>query len=277
MAVKNWKDTLLDVVLDCWDWLTGRWNRLMSRKRRIALNLLLTLGVAALAWALTGYPLPGELAFRRLEEQNFLAPSRIVFHQPREHGWSEEARITKSVYLGLGEDWAVTGYVDGRGDYIYWKPLENHSYTTVNVPDCWLELWPLEEEGPALIPLGYPLRGPEEENAHQLGWGVAALRLPQGTAKGELLLEDGGQTHRLEGRILDSGGLYFWLWDDGRDLEQYWRYQELGLEWAFTHTVLGEAWMLGLPYELTVWDETDRELLHQTGNLPRERQLVGRN
>ena len=67
------------------------------------------------------------------------------------------------------------------------------------------------------------------------------------------------------------------MWDDGRDLEQYWAFQELGLEWDFTHTVLGEAWMLGLPYELTVWDETDRELLHQTGNLPRERQLVGRD
>ena len=89
-------------------------------------------------------------------------------------------------------------------------------------------------------------------------------------------MKDGEQVHRLTGRLLDSGGLYFWLRDDGRHLEQYRRYQELGLEWAFTHTVLGEAWMLGLPYELTLWDGQGGELLRQEGTLPQERQMVGR-
>ena len=95
-----------------------RWNRarlrlngLLTRRWRIVLDLLLTAAVLGLTWAWSGWPLPGEAAFRRLERQNFLSPGEIVFHQPGQAGifpgpagWP---RRFISVWGRTGQRWAI--------------------------------------------------------------------------------------------------------------------------------------------------------------------------
>lgn len=241
------------------DRLARRVNNLLTRKRRIALDLLLALAVAAVTWWGCGWPMRGEMAFRRLEGQNLLAPGEIVFHQGRPFGpaVSSADRLTKEIFISLGEDWAAVGYLDGRGEFDYWKPVGPGSYTLVSVEDTWMELRPLDP-GPAVIPLLSPVRGPAKGGI--LGWGAAALRLPGETAGGELRLTDReGTEHVLAGTLQSEGTLWFWEADRTALAEGFYP--------SDNRHVLGEPWMPGLDYTLELYGLDGKALDTLTGRI----------
>lgn len=239
------------------DRLTRLADNILTRKRRIALDLILALTVAWAAWYGCGCPLYGEAAFRRLERQNFLAPGEIVFHQGRPLGPGAD-RLAKEVYISLGEDWAAVGYLDGRGEYDYWKPLGPGTYTMVWVEDAWMELWSLAP-GPAVIPLLFPVCGPDKGDV--LGWGAAALRMPQEAAGGELSVVDrGGNEHVLAGLLQEPGTLWFWEADQTT--------LSGGFHVSDNRQVLGEPWMPGLDYTLRLYRPDGSLLLEREGKLP---------
>lgn len=232
----------------------------LTRRRRIALDLLLALLIAGGTWAACGYPLPGELAFRRLEGQNLLEPGEIVFHQRGSlstGGAMGIGRLTREVFISLGEDWAAVGYLDGRGEFDYWKPVGPGSYTLVSVEDTWMELRPLDP-GPAVIPLLSPVRGPAKGGI--LGWGAAALRLPGETAGGELRLTDReGTEHVLAGTLQSEGTLWFWEADRTALAEGFYP--------SDNRHVLGEPWMPGLDYTLELYGLDGKALDTLTGRI----------
>lgn len=238
----------------------------LTRRRRIALDLLLALLIAGGTWAACGYPLPGELAFRRLEGQNLLEPGEIVFHQRGSlstGGAMGIGRLTREIFISLGEDWAAVGYLTNRGEYAYWKPIGPNHYTVVEVQGSWMELWTLEP-GPAVIPLLFPVRGPEGEGRDMLGWGAAALRLPAGTAGGRLSLTDrAGEVHTLDGLLQGEGTLWFWEADR--------TFREEGYYSTDNRTVLGDPWMPGLDYTLELYGPAGETLARLTGNVVQER------
>ena len=244
-----------------------RWNRarlrlngLLTRRRRIVLDLLLTAAVLGLTWAWSGWTLPGEAAFRRLERQNFLSPGEIVFHQPGGRDFSGAGRLAKEIYISLGEDWAAVGYLDNQGDYRYMKPVGPGTYTMVPVEAQWMELWALEP-GPVVVPLLFPVRDPEGTDA--LGWGAAALRLPAETAGGVLRLTDReGREHVLTGARCEEGALWFWEVNDRE--KQYYEGTNL--------YVLGPPWMPGLGYSLELYDEAGEAVARLDGTVLQERE-----
>lgn len=249
-----------------WTRLARRISGVLTRRRRIALDLLLALAISAVTWAACGYPLPGELAFRRLEGQNLLEPGEIVFHQrggPSSGGAMGIGQLTREVFISLGDDWAAVGYLTNRGEYSYWKPIGPNRYTAVQVQGSWMELWELEP-GPAVIPLLFPVRGPEGEERELLGWGAAALRLPGGTAGGRLSLTDReGQVHVLDGDLQDGGALWFWEADR--------TFREEGYYTEDNRTVLGEPWMPGLSYTLELYGEAGETTARLAGVIAEER------
>ena len=221
-------------------------NNFLTRKRRIALDLLLAAAVLGVTWYASNYPLWGEAAFRRLEKQNLLAPGEIVFHQGRTLGTSGTARLTKEVFISLGADWAAVGYLDNGGDYAYWKEVGPNAFTMVPVYGSWLEAWALEP-GPAVIPLLFPVHSPERGKEEILGWGAAAVRLPPEAAGGRLLLTDrDGLEHTVTGTLQGEGVLWFWEIDKKFQIEGYYH--------TDNRYVLGEPWMPGLDYVLELYD-----------------------
>lgn len=236
-------------------------NNFLTRKRRIALDLSLAVLVLAVTWYSANYPLYGEAAFRRLEKQNLLAPGEIVFHQGRSLGpaISSAARLTKEVFISLGEDWAAVGYLDGHGDYIYWKEVGPSAYTMVQVSDTWMETWTLEP-GPAVVPLLFPVRSPAKGEEEILGWGAAAVRLPPETAGGRLHLTGrDGQEHILTGSLQGEGTLWFWEIDTKFQIEGYY--------YTDNRYVLGEPWMPGLDYTLELSGQDGAVLSVLTGKV----------
>lgn len=234
-----------------------------TRGQRTAFNLLLVVLGAVWVWGVYAYPLTPEQTFRRLERQNFLEPSQIICHQKRDLGWSEEARLTRSIYVGLGEDWAVTAYVDGRGSYTYWKQISDNSYSMVNLPDSWLNAWALPT-GPALIPVGFPVRGWNKDSG--MGWGLAAVRLPEEAETGELTLIREEERWSAPGEKLDNGAMYFWCQDPGIGPRGYGSSKNLPGR-PYWPDGLGIEWAKGLSYELALWDKNGGALPTLTGQV----------
>ena len=122
----------------------------LSRGQKIVRNLLLAVLAGFLVWVNAGAPLPPELAFRRVQRENFLTPYAQFL------GVCEADAFRWGV--GLTDRWLVFG------------ELDSHQ----------LELWPLEGDGPMVIPApGRYSRGVEE-------LGFVAVNAPEGTAAARL-------------------------------------------------------------------------------------------
>ena len=215
----------------------------LGRKGKILRNLLLTAVFAACIWGLYGYPLPTiDMEFRRMERHHLLEPTQIVLRTgeitvSHSHGPGvPPPKITQEQIIGLGEDYAVS----------FWR----HPFAPNGNQ---LEYWPFEEqEGQVkLVPLLMFIsdtRGedwPDRESCVA----VAALRLPEGTARGEMTVEAGEGPYQEKSGVLEHGLCLF----------------------AFSSRLssYSSSWLEGLPYTLRFYNEAGELLLEQTGTVPR--------
>ena len=214
----------------------------LGRGGKIVRNLMLAAGLALAIWAQYGCPLPTlELEFRRMERKNLLPPSEIVLstgritvshsHEP----YDPVPKVTQEQILGLGEDYAVA----------FWK----HPFSTRGNQ---LVSWSFAEQ-PGQVKLA-PLisfisdtRGedwPERESCAA----VAALELPEGTVRGEMIVEAEEGPYQEESEVLERGLCLF----------------------AFQSRLssYSGSWVQGLPYTLRLYDEAGELLLEQRGTVP---------
>lgn len=215
----------------------------LGRGGKIVRNLVLAAGLALVIWAQYGCPLPTlELEFRRMERKNLLPASEIVLrtgqitvahsHEP----YDPVPKVTQEQILGLGEDYAVA----------FWK----HPFSTSGNQ---LVCWPFEEQPGQvkLAPLLYAIsdtRGgdwPERESCVA----VAAVELPEGTVRGEMIVEAEEGAYHEESQVLERGLCLF-------------AFQSRLSSYSYD-------WVQGLPYTLRFYDGAEKLLLEQTGTVPR--------
>ena len=122
----------------------------LSRGQKIVRNLLLAVLAGFLVWVNTGAPLPPELAFRRVQRENFLTPYAqfLGVCEADDFRWG----------VGLTDRWLVFG------------ELDSHQ----------LALWPLEGDGPMVIP------APDRYSRGIEELGFVAVNAPEGTATARL-------------------------------------------------------------------------------------------
>lgn len=214
----------------------------LGRGGKIVRNLVLAAALALVIWAQYGCPLPTiDMEFRRAERQTLLLPSEIVLstgritvshsHEP----YDPVPKVTQEQLLGLGEGYAV----------IFWK----HPFSTSgNQLVCWSFA---EQRGQVklapFISLISDTRGedwPERESCAA----VAALELPEGTARGEMTVEAEESSYQEESEVLERGLCLF----------------------AFQSRLssYSGSWVQGLPYTLRLYDEAGELLLEQRGTVP---------
>ena len=108
-----------------------QWKSRLTYRTKIAGSLLVTLALLFSLWAYYGYPLPtAELEFRRLERQNLLPRSEIVFTAPRS---INDLEPKNGPAFTLFDRWAVgtrgrraaVGYLDGKWSQIDVFPLND--------------------------------------------------------------------------------------------------------------------------------------------------------
>lgn len=214
----------------------------MGRGGKTVRNLVLAAALALVIWAQYGCPLPTlEMKFRRAERENLLPPSEIVLstgritvahsHEP----YDPVPKVTQEQMLGLGEDYAVA----------FWQ---HSSFRGTNELVC----WPFEEQPGQvkLAPLLHAVsdtRGedwPERESCVA----VAALQLPEGTARGEMTVEAPEGIYQEESQVLEHNLCLF-------------AFQSRLSSYSF-------GWVRGLPYTLRFYNEAGELLLEQTGTVP---------
>lgn len=214
----------------------------LGRGGKTVRNLVLVAGLALVIWAQYGCPLPTlEMNFRRMERTYLLPPSEIVLstgritvahsHEP----YDPVPKVTQEQLLGLGEGYAV----------IFWK----HPFSTSgNQLVCWSFA---EQRGQVklapFISLISDTRGedwPERESCAA----VAALELPEGTARGEMIVEAQEGVYQEESEVLEHDLCLF----------------------AFQSRLssYSGSWVQGLPYTLRLYDEAGELLLEQRGTVP---------
>lgn len=214
----------------------------LGRGGKTVRNLVLVAGLALVIWAQYGCPLPTlEMKFRRMERTYLLPPSEIVLstgritvahsHEP----YDPVPKVTREQVLGLGEDYAVA----------FWQ---HSSLRGANELVCWSFE---EQEGQVkLAPLLHAVsdtRGkdwPERESCVA----VAALKLPEGTARGEMIVEAQEGIYQEESEVLEHDLCLF-------------AFQSRLDAYSFD-------WVQGLPYTLRLYDEAGKLLLEQTGTVP---------
>lgn len=214
----------------------------LGRGGKIVRNLVLTAGLALVIWAQYGSPLPTiDMEFRRMERKNLLPPSEIVLHTGQitvshsHEPYNPVPKVTREQILGLGEDYAVA----------FWK----HPFSTRgNQLVCWsFEEQPGQVKLAPLLSTISDTRGedwPERESASA----VAALELPEGTVRGEMIVEAEEGIYQEESEVLEHGLCLF----------------------AFQSRLssYSGSWVQGLPYTLRLYDEAGKLLLEQTGTVP---------
>lgn len=214
----------------------------LGRGGKTVRNLALAAGLALVIWAQYGCPLPTiDMEFRRMERKNLLPASEIVLstgritvshsHEP----YDPVPKVNQEQILGLGEDYAVA----------FWK----HPFSTSgNQLVCWsFEEQPGQVKLAPLISFISDTRGedwPERESCVA----VAALKLPEGTVRGEMTVEAEEGIYQEESQVLERGLCLF----------------------AFPSRLssYSGSWVQGLPYTLRLYDEAGKLLLEQTGTVP---------
>lgn len=221
-------------------WLKSRIR--FSRGKKLGLNVLLIMLVSLCLWGMVGYPLPTlEMEFRRMERTYLLPPSEILLstgritvahsHEP----YDPVPKVTQEQILGLGDDYAVA----------FWQ---NSSRRGASELVCWSFE---EQEGQVklapLISLISDTRGedwPERESCVA----VAALELPQGTARGEMTLEAEEGIYQEGSEVLEHDLCLF-------------AFQSRLSSYSYD-------WVQGLPYTLRFYDGAGELLLEQRGTVP---------
>ena len=214
----------------------------LGRGGKIVRNLVLVAGLALVIWAQYGCPLPTiDMEFRRMERKNLLPPSEIVLHTGQitvSHSHDPGVpppKITEEQILGLGEDCAV----------VFWK----HPFSTSgNQLVCWsFEEQPGQVKLAPLISFISDTRG-EDWADRESGPAVAALELPEGTVRGEMIVEAEEGIYQEESEVLERGLCLF----------------------AFQSRLssYSGSWVQGLPYTLRLYDGAGELLLEQRGTVP---------
>jgi len=228
-----------------------RWWRGRSRRFKIVLNLCLSGAAVFALWALNGCPLPTtQMEFRRLERQNLMPESEIVFLSE-----GEDAAFVplEGPELVINGRWAVGRFgtsaaVAYLGEIYPWRiweiPLEEDGTTVL--PLAFGEIWDANgywvEEGPVPTEEGGGYR-----YVHHNFVPVLLLDVPAETGRAELSVEDGeggetaGDSWPLEGGI--------WLAGLPAEGVRAWDY-------------------LGSSYTLRLYDRAGGLLLERSGTLP---------
>lgn len=228
--------------------LEGLWSRCprLGRGGKTVRNLLLTLALAVLVWAQYGYPLPtAEMEFRRLERQNLLPRSEIVFAAPRSTNNLEPKNGSAfTLYnrwaVGTRGRQAVVGYLEGKWSQIDVFPLnDGPSPVPLSLGHVgWIESVEDEQGGVGSTPHIWPA--------------LLFLEMPE-AARGELVLD---VTYREKDYHRVSEG-----WDLGDDV------------WLFVleppESSYSGDWYQGGSYTLTLYREDGSLLLEQSGTIPR--------
>lgn len=214
----------------------------LGRGGKIVRNLVLVAGLVLVIWAQYGCPLPTlEMEFRRAERENLLPPSEIVLstgritvahsHEP----YDPVPKVTQEQILGLGDDYAVA----------FWQ---NSSLRGASELVCWSFE---EQEGQVkLVPLRHAVSDTRDENwpERESCVAVAALELPEGTARGEMTVEAEEGLYQEESEVLERNLCLF-------------AFQSRLSSYSYD-------WVQGLPYTLRCYDEAGELLLEQTGTVP---------
>lgn len=244
--------------------MTGQWKQrwkqrlIPGTKGKTFFFLALTALVLLYMWSRAGYPLPtAELEFRRLERQNLLPRSEIVFATPEFH------RSTLAVNSGDRTVNALDGTeLTLNGKYLV-GVTENQAVVAA-VENVWrrqLSMVPLREDGMTLLPLevsaawsdsyGYwveesvPPGGGYRYDYHNFA-PLLVLDVPGDAARLEVAVEQNGAERLSTGWDLGGG-----VWLAGIEGEGY-----------------RTGWYLGQPYALRLYDSQGRLLLEQTGTVP---------
>lgn len=169
--------------------------RNLSRGGKTIRNLLATLLLLFGIWTGADGPLPGlEMRFRRLERENLLPESQIL--------WQKEGYV--SILVGRTEERWVAGY------------LREDDWTGGS-----LESWPLGD-GPSPVPLTTMVEEPDEAGQPITGNAMLFLQVPDEAARAVVqvtgrsdveVVRHGGQgrTETFEGEDQGNGVFYFWM------------------------------------------------------------------
>ena len=232
----------------------------LSRGWRTVRNLAVVLVCLYGLWAWADYPLPtAELEFRRLEREVLMPRSEIVFSNgARSRDGRRVSKSDGSVFALDGTELYLRGrfVADAREEWAVLACLDNHPYSR------FIREIPLDG-GPALAPLarhdwyldtnGYWVtqgwgETPEGEPAYVYEYhNFSAFLLfgaPEGTARAELTVLDGGAERTGGGWALGNG---LWL---------------LGVEDGAARDRVSE-----IPYTLRLFDASDTLLAERSGRL----------
>lgn len=221
----------------------------VGREKQTAGFLVLTAVLLCLIWGFLGYPLPTEtMEFRRLERRYGMGPTQIVLHIPkkmeREHYYVPQRRWIErdgAQFVGMGDGYAVTGVV-------------NCGWMAERSQLC---VWPLEEQVGTVKLIPLPMfvqewRGTGAFHGNSLG--IALLDVPEGAAEVEMTVEYKGKHLAQRVTQLAEGG---WLVTFPPVNNDDWNYF-----WSSSGA------LMGLPYELTVFDRSGAVLHTQSGIVP---------
>lgn len=175
------------------------WNRRrpLSRRAKLCRNLLVGAALLLLFWGLKQYPLPTmDMEFRRLERSCLVEPTQIVLRTGRltgSHSHEPGAplpKVTQEQILGLGEDYAVAfwrhPFAPGANQLVCWSFEEQEGQVKL-APSSASSATPGGRTGRSGSPV----------------WAVAALQLPQGTARGEMTVEAEEGIYQEESQVLE--------------------------------------------------------------------------
>ena len=225
----------------------------LSRPKKAALNLALAVVLLFALWAYFDYPLPTtEMEFRRLERQNMLPKSEIVFLSEKEDATfvpleGPELVLSGRWAVGLLEENAVMAYL---GDYYPWGiwqiPLKTDGPTVIplacqhiwgNVYGYWVEEGPIPAE-----------EGGGYRYAHHNFTPMLLLNVPEGTVRTEFATpNDVGKVRVGEGWNLGDG-----VWLVSLMHGEYERNRPYD----------------GCPYALRLYDASGDLILEQEGAIP---------
>ena len=219
--------------------------RTLSRKEKIARNLLLALCFGLVVWASRGGPMPtAELTFRQMERTRFLARSEILcaWEAPLSLG-ELETSSPRAVLVGEYTDQIAVGCLSQPRD-----PFGNK-----------LTLWP-REEGITPVPLSALLQGEGGTRFHVLLF----LEVPEEAAGAQATI-----TGRIENAKEPVETIQGERWADG--VWAFWFPIDASLT-TDGYLEYGTKDLEGLPYTLELYRTDGGLLAEQEGTLPKNSQ-----
>lgn len=211
----------------------------VSRRDQTVFYLMWSVFLLFGIWLRMGYPLPTmELEFRRMERQNLLPRSEIIFADTKGIDYSGGENFSVSLwqptFLGIAGD-RVTAAV-----YVHREQWSAASY-------------PLEE-GPTPIPFGSALAILFQPGEMGFRYPLMFVNVPAEAARGEMSLELTyfGADYYWFGRGVDTGN-GIWLFPLETPSPSY-----------------SDRWWAGGSYTLTLYRTDGSLLLEKSGTLPEE-------